>query len=310
MTLQQLHALIAVKENGSIRGAARMLFQTQAAITKTIKNLEEDIGFPLIVRESRGVTFTQDGEILLNQARQAIRSLEVARETIQQRHDADTGTIRMAVTPMIALTILNEAIAWFRSRYQNIHLQIYDGSLMHCLPQLRRREIDFALIATLPSGGTLSTQEFHLDVIGETGVCLGVRQGHPLLARATKEKIDIETLLQWEWIITGRSRHEARMSLKAILNGAVPKHVTLCDPQSVTSLVAGSDGITVIPRAIVHSRFGLGLTELSSDVSVPNHHLEFIRSPDAPLTPAMEYMMHCLSDKSRELIAEESKVRR
>ena len=58
MTLQQLLALLAVYESGSIRAAATRLNQTQAAVTKTIKNLEEEMNTELLIRESRGVRLT------------------------------------------------------------------------------------------------------------------------------------------------------------------------------------------------------------------------------------------------------------
>ena len=108
MTLQQLIALLTVQETGSIRAAARSLFQTQAAVTKTIKNLENDIGATLIIREARGVHLTEDGETLALHARHALRELELARDQIRMRQGDQQSAISLAVTPAVMYTVLPE----------------------------------------------------------------------------------------------------------------------------------------------------------------------------------------------------------
>ena len=58
MKLQQLQVLVAVIDHGGIRAAARQLHLSQAAITKSMRSLEESAGTPLLVRKSRGVGLT------------------------------------------------------------------------------------------------------------------------------------------------------------------------------------------------------------------------------------------------------------
>ena len=80
----QLKAWLRLVETGSIRGAARSLHLSQAAITKAIRELEEDLDAPLIVRSSRGITLTECGRQLTVRARQSQNQLTLARQDIRQ----------------------------------------------------------------------------------------------------------------------------------------------------------------------------------------------------------------------------------
>lgn len=61
MTIQQFQYLIALAESSSINQAAQKLFVTQSGISKAIKQLEDELGFPLLERSSKGITFTARG---------------------------------------------------------------------------------------------------------------------------------------------------------------------------------------------------------------------------------------------------------
>src|SRR3546814_6218937 len=82
MKQHQLKALLAVAEAGTIRGAARQLNLSQAALTKSLKELEEQVGAELLIRSYRGVQLTAAGKILQERARVAHRQLDIARSEI------------------------------------------------------------------------------------------------------------------------------------------------------------------------------------------------------------------------------------
>ena len=78
MKLHQLQALVAAVEHGSIRAAARELHLTQAALTKSLRQLEEEAGVALLVRKSRGVGLTEAGLRLHARALLVMRQLALA----------------------------------------------------------------------------------------------------------------------------------------------------------------------------------------------------------------------------------------
>lgn len=71
MKNQQLKALVQVAESGSIRAAARVMNLCQSALTKSLRELEEEVGVELL-RSYKGIEFTDAGHILLTRARLAL----------------------------------------------------------------------------------------------------------------------------------------------------------------------------------------------------------------------------------------------
>jgi molybdate transport repressor ModE-like protein len=67
-TLRQVRYFVAVAESGSISGAARQLFVSQSAVTEAVKELEGDLGAPLLERSGRGVSLTHRGQVFLRHA--------------------------------------------------------------------------------------------------------------------------------------------------------------------------------------------------------------------------------------------------
>ena len=67
MTLQQLQYLVALAESNSINQAAQNLFVSQSGISKAIKQLESELGFPLLERKNRSFTLTAAGGVFLSE---------------------------------------------------------------------------------------------------------------------------------------------------------------------------------------------------------------------------------------------------
>jgi molybdenum-dependent DNA-binding transcriptional regulator ModE len=127
MKLHQFEALVAVVDHGGIRAAARALHVSQAAVTKSMRLLEEEAGTPLLIRRTRGVALTEAGQRLLARARVITRQVDLAREDLRQAGGDDAGTLRVGLTPYLNFTALGETFGWFRQRYRHVALQFIEG---------------------------------------------------------------------------------------------------------------------------------------------------------------------------------------
>jgi len=78
MKPHQLRALLAISENGSIQEPSRLLGISQPALSKSIKELETELGVSLLVRSNRGITITGYGERLVRSARLAVEEVQRA----------------------------------------------------------------------------------------------------------------------------------------------------------------------------------------------------------------------------------------
>ena len=195
MKLQQLAALVAVVEHGSIREAARQLHLSQAAVTKSMRLLEEEAGVPLLMRRSRGVDLTEAGRRLVARARVVTRQVALAREDLSNIGGDDAGTLRVGVTPFVTLTVLGETFNWFRQRYRKVQVEFTDGLMLRVMPRLRDGSLDLALVA-MDHGEKLG-EEFHAEGLRSIRQRVVVRHGHPVLSNPTPQ-----ALMEYEWIFT------------------------------------------------------------------------------------------------------------
>jgi DNA-binding transcriptional LysR family regulator len=298
MKLQQLEALVAVVDSGSIRAAARVLNLSQAAISKSMRLLEQEAAVPLLVRLSRGVELTPAGHRLLARARLVTRQLELARDDLRQSNDGDIGTLRVGVVPFIAMISLGQAYQWFRQRFRNVEVHFIEGLMARVLPRLRDGTLDLAIVAT--DVGELAGDEFSHQRLLLAPQCVLVRDGHPVLADPTAR-----ALTELEWVFTHpiaggqQPRVEAMFALAGV---APPTRVVVTETQAGLALIRNADAAAVAPRMV------LGVPETQGIVAVPDSPLrpgdlevQLLSRPDVPMTPAAAYFAHCLSTVVNQL---------
>ena len=96
MKLHHLRNLVAVADANSIRGAARAQGLAQPAITRGLRDLEKELGVPLLERHGKGVSLNAYGESFVVRARSVLRDVERGREEIAQlKGGADMGRGRV-----------------------------------------------------------------------------------------------------------------------------------------------------------------------------------------------------------------------
>lgn len=292
MKLHQLQALVGAVEHGSIRAAARAMHLTQAALTKSLRQLEDDAGVPLLVRGSRGVLLTEAGQRLHARAQRVTRQIALARDDLRQTLGQEDGEVRAGLTPYLMLTVLGETFHWFRKRYPRVELRLMEGLLTRVLPALRDGSLDFAILAT---SGEVSTQEFAVTQLQVNPQVLAVREGHPLLKRCNAAQ-----LAALEWVLPGPmavGMDPATANMFAQAGMAAPAQITRCDALAAMALVRQSDAVTIMPTPLLGRPESHGLVTLPQTVLQPPPVAVLqVSRPEVPLTPAAAYFARCLND--------------
>jgi DNA-binding transcriptional LysR family regulator len=296
MKLHQLQALVGAVEHGSIRAAARAMHLTQAALTKSLRQLEDDAGLPLLVRGSRGVLLTEAGQRLHARAQLVTRQIALARDELRQTRGDEDGEVRAGLTPYLMLTVLGDTFHWFRKRYPRVELRLMEGLLTRVLPALRDGSLDFAILAT---SGEVSTQEFAVTQLQVTPQVLVVREGHPLLKQCSAAQLG--TL---EWVLPGPmavGMDPATANMFAQAGMAQPAQITRCDALAAMALVRQSDAVTIMPTPLLGRPESHGLVTLTQTVLQPPPVAVLqVSRPEVPLTPAAAYFARCLNDAISE----------
>lgn len=269
---------------------------SQAAVTKSLRLLEEEIGAPLLVRRSRGADLTPEGMRLLARARVITRQMELAQDELRQARGDDIGNVRVGLTPFLTLTSLGDAFAWFRNRYRNVSVQLIEGLVGRVLPRLRDGSLDIAVVAS--DAGELRDNEFDATPIRRLPQCVVAREGHPALPDA-----NAATLAGYEWIFTSPSPERARARLDELYrhtDSRPPERIMLAEALAALSLLRSSDLISVLPAPLLHLPEARGIVAVpTADLQPEDIDLILLTKPEIPLTPAAAYFVHCLIETSK-----------
>jgi DNA-binding transcriptional LysR family regulator len=120
----QLTAFVAVAENRSFTKAASHLGIKAPSLSHAIRLLEEQFGVRLLNRTTRSVALTDAGEQLLGHLTPVLESVDRAIDAVNEFRDKPTGTLRLTVHPVAAVTVIGPIVARFSAEYPEISLDI------------------------------------------------------------------------------------------------------------------------------------------------------------------------------------------
>jgi LysR family transcriptional regulator, regulator of abg operon len=287
---------VAAADAGGIRGAARALDASPAAITKSLRQLEEDVQIPLLLRTSSGVQLTDAGQALLVHARLMVGQMARAHEAMGALRGAAGGKLTVAVTPWIALTFLPETMTRFCEKMPGVRLEFFEGLLSIANPRLRDGSLD--LFIGRPTPGT-SSVEFHYRPLFSSTCAVVGREGHPHAGcHSLAELSELDWVLTWDPSNDGPrtenmfARHDVPM----------PRKIHLAHSFSIAmSLLRHTDMVSVFPWPLVElcaPRERLSAFPLREQLE--DAMVGVISRSGQPLSDASECFIDCLIETIRQ----------
>lgn len=284
MKLNHLRDVLAVAERGSLRAAARELGVAQSALSRSIREIEKDLGVALFERRARGVVPTQSGELFLRRAHAVKSELQRARDEIDQSKGLAHGRITVCLSAVTHMALLPYALRPFRSRYPGVHLEIHDAVYPTIEPLLADGTLDFYVG---PPPEHLPSQFTAEKLFDNSRVILG-RKGHPLsAAKSLRELIDTE------WVTTSVTYKAEEEIAPMFAKHGLPAPRLVLQARSFLSLltaVAYSDMIAMLP--VQFTEFPLtrdALQRIPVKEALPAPPIYIVRRAGLPLTPAAEH---------------------
>lgn len=137
-----LELLLAIREHGSLAGAASAADVVPSVITKKLAALEARVGLKLFQRTTRKVVPTPEGEALCERALGLLAGFQAMEAELQERHREPVGRIRIAATFGFGRLWLGPAIAEFQQRHPQLEVQL---QLTEQLPDLAVQGFDGAV---------------------------------------------------------------------------------------------------------------------------------------------------------------------
>ncbi|MDD4187585.1 MAG: LysR family transcriptional regulator [Bacilli bacterium] len=150
----ELYRIFYVVANaGNITKASKELMISQPAISKTIKNLENQLGGQLFVRTKRGVVLTDEGKEFYIYIKQAIEFIYNAENKFTDLINLETGSVRIGISTTLTKEFLLPYLETFHTKYPKIDIQITTNIFNELFQNLRNGLIDLIILNLPASSG-------------------------------------------------------------------------------------------------------------------------------------------------------------
>lgn len=147
-----------VAECGNISAAAKKLFISQPAVSKSISKLEEEFPTPLLVRSSKGVKLTESGEMLYKQLENAFQSIRQGEEMIRNFAQSGAGSLSIGVSTTLCKYVLMNYLKGFIAKNPNIKISISCQSTYETIAGLENGTLDLGLVGESERLGSICFQ--------------------------------------------------------------------------------------------------------------------------------------------------------
>jgi LysR family transcriptional regulator of abg operon len=284
LKLHHLRDFVAVARTGGIRPAARELKLSQPAISKSIQLLEQELGAPLFRRGVKGSVLNEYGRAFLVRAAAAMHELDRGRDEVQHMSGNGTGTVCVAASTAVSLMFLPAVIKEFNQRFPKVNVSVLEGTYPAICQGLQEGSLDFA-VGPMTAPGV--PDGLMVEALFDNELCVVARHKHPL-GRVRS----LASLVDAHWIVTAAvgPRYEDFIDI-FVRNGlAVPTRRTRCESYiALLALVAGSDGIALMPRQWADSPVTRQLlARIPVAQNIPGPSTYFMTRRGLPLTPAAD----------------------
>lgn len=305
MKLKQFRDVVAIADRGSLRAAARMLGVAQPALTRSIHELERELGSALFERRARGMILTPTGQIFVRRANAVLGEVRRVREEIDQLQGGTAGKVvaGLSIAPHVAL--LPKALQPFRKRYPDIKLHLIEGFYPTIESQVRDGSMDFYVG---PQPERELPGDLMQEVVFENSRIVLARAGHSAAkARSLRELKDAE------WATTSITlKDEEELGAIFAHYGLDAPRLVLRSQSALTLMIslAYSDLIAMVPAQWTDFPLTAGaLAPIRIKEPLPAPPIVVVRRLGMPLTPAAQYFVDLLRRMPAESRRPKSKAR-
>jgi DNA-binding transcriptional LysR family regulator len=263
MELHQLEAFSAVMSTGSMTGAARLLGRSQPGVTRTIQDLEQEIGYALFERKGPRVTPTSRAFRLYGEVERSLIGLAAIEASARAIGRDEAMPLRVVATPALAAALAPRAMAKLAQADARVDMQLRSASAEQVVEALLSRSADIG-IATLP----LDHAALDVHYIIEAPCVAVLHRNDPL----TQDAVLRLARLAGQPVATLANRYRLRSRIdRAFDDAGVALHVALETNASLNAMMAAQQqlGVAIVDPV---TAFGMRLADLEVrplDVPIP-----------------------------------------
>jgi len=268
MKLQQLRFLATVAQSElNITNAAAKLYTTQPAVSKQLRQLEDELGFKIFVRRGRALSkVTPPGERVVECAVRVLREIQNIKGISTDYKDDSAGTLSIGTTHTQARYVLPPVIKTFRERYPKVQLNLLQGTSEQIADMAKTGRVDLAIgtgsAALFEKFVLLPCYRWHRQVIVPRGHALAGEQ------RLTLEKLGEHPIVTYSFSFTG-----AASLTEAFLARNIHPNIALAarDADVIKTYVRLGIGVGIVANMALDPAEDMDLAVLEAGHLFPGH---------------------------------------
>lgn len=246
MELRHLRYFVAVAEHLHFGRAAKQLNISQPPLSHQIKNLEEEIGVRLLLRNNKEVRLTPAGKHFLGAAKNCIATLDREITLTQRIAEGQHGRISIGFSGTMSFHLIPSIVKHLNRSHPGIDIRLQQLTTFDQVVGLLHGDLDVGFLVSPVRDTRIET----VAVVEEPFVACLPR--HHALAQAS-EPLNVQALCHDAWVMTpreaGHGYHDAVVSL-CTERGFTPHVVqTAQEQQTLVALVAAEMGVTLLPAS-------------------------------------------------------------
>lgn len=256
MELRHLRCFVAVAQHLSFTAAARSLHLAQAALSETIKNLENELGFELLARNRRSVRLTAAGASFLRDTQRILRDVNDASRSANLVARGETGRLTIGFLGATAAPYLPRLLRDFKRRFPGVEIGLFDGTPRELTNALNEGRIDVAITRVEEDGAyQIPVERFQ---ILDAELCVAFARDHPFAG--SRGPLSIRMISGEPLVLPARTSapwfyDTVIASCRKV--GFVPRTVMTPNHMStVMVLVEAGIGISLVSETVSHSVAG------------------------------------------------------
>lgn len=248
MELRHLRYFVAVAELLNFTKAAVRLRVAQPALSRQIRDLEDELGAQLLERGPRSVRLTLAGVTFLAEARAVLQRMDDAVKATRAVAKGERGEIHVGYAPSPTVELLPCALHAFQNLAPEVRVTLHDLSSEELLRGLQDGSLNLCLMVQ-PAARAL--RGLHFELLREYPACVALRPTHPL---AKGKKITLEQIVDEPMIAFNRADYpEHRAMLEELFASLGRKPRIIEEHSSGPGLIAAVEigrGLTVVPSCL------------------------------------------------------------
>src|SRR5215469_2123296 len=243
MNLHHLTALLAIANKGSFTRGAKSLDISQSSLSHAIRDLEQELGVTLFLRDRHGAHLTATGQRLLTHARQALASLDSIRAEADHARGILSGRVRIGSIPSATVSFLPKVIAHFGRQHPQIKVLLLEEpsqSMQQLAEWLRTDAIDIAIVE-------LPMSDLNVTPLIRDELCAIVSKKSIL---AKRKQLTVQELSRQSFVMSRYSSERLVQAAYAERKVSPVVRFEVQDLGTLVNMVREGLGISILPRVV------------------------------------------------------------